>query len=133
MAHNSPLHPETSMLGVLKVGHDLLCRHAELVQPNEFLQLVAHLHCCSSSKGISWSLVRLSLATLKICHLRLRVTYISYMSLATRRIDHLPLEPFGSKQGKVGWGMMVSFPGTCKPRMTHQHWHTYRLTLNVAN
>ena len=39
----------------------------------------------------------------------------------TQTLAHIHVEQ------SVGWGGVLTFPGTCKARMAHKHWHTYTL------
>ena len=97
---------------------------------------------------IGWrNMARLSLASPNICHLHLRVTYISNVPLATRKnvtcisasltshvcylhskngTQTLARTLTTGAMGGVGWGGLgcgdtVSFPSTCKARMAHKH------------
>ena len=87
---------------------------------------------------------RLSLATPKICLLRLRAAYISYVTCGSKNQSLATRALFRSRQEKrAGWDVnapwhlhtknstqtlahipvhgMLTFPGTCKARMAHKH------------
>ena len=65
----------------------------------------------------------LSLASPRHLHLVYVTCDSNNLSL---RLEPL-LDPEKTRGRLMGWGGMLTFPGTCKPRISHKHQHTYTL------